>query len=368
MKISPTEGNISGLDRKNFQRTIQGKQTDLFILKTKEGDEVAVTNYGCAILSMWVPDRDGKRDNVILGHDNIDSVVNSPEPFLNTVIGRYGNRICNGRFTLDKKEYDLNTNNGPNALHGGPTGFHTRVWDVVDQNETYILFSYTSRHGEEGYPGTLQVEMSYFLDTDGVLTTLHIEYRARTNKATPINLTNHAFFNLAGIGDPTPSIEDHLLTMAADHYIPIDSNSIPTGEILSVKGTPMDFCTPHPIGERIDDKFQQLINGAGYDHCYVINKKEAGDLELAAVCCERGSGRFLKVYTTEPGLQLYTGNWLGGFTGAHGATFPPRSGVCFEAQRFPDSPNRSYFPSTILKPGEEYRQTTMYVFHTRSKY
>jgi aldose 1-epimerase len=192
-----------------------------------------------------------------------------------------------------------------------------------------------------------------------------IEYSAITDKATPVNLTNHAFFNLAGIGNPSPSIENHTLVIAADHYVPIDNNSIPTGEILSVEGTPMDFREPHLIGERIGDKFQQLIHGAGYDHCYVLNKKEAGTLDLAVICAEENSGRIMEVHTTEPGVQLYTGNWLGGFTGAHGATFPARSGVCFETQKFPDTPNRPYFPTATLKPEEEYHQTTIYTFYTK---
>ena len=368
MNVHSTEGNLSGLDRKDFRKTINGKETDLFILKTKTGAEVAVTNYGCAILSIMVPDKDGKYANVVLGHDSIDNVVNSPEPFLNTVIGRYGNRIGRGEFTLDNKEYKLTINNGKNSLHGGPTGFHTRVWDVVEHSDQHITFTYTSQDGEEGFPGTLSVEMTYQLGVaheDAVY--LQIEYAAKTDKATPVNLTNHAFFNLAGIGDPTPSIENHVLIIEADHYVPIDKNSIPTGEILSVEGTPMDFREPHPISEGINDKFQQLVHGAGYDHCYVLNKEEAGKMGLAAVCVERNTGRIMEVHTTEPGLQLYTGNWLGGFTGAHGATFPARSGVCFEAQRFPDTPNRPYFPKATLKPGEGYSQTTAYIFYAKEE-
>jgi aldose 1-epimerase len=313
-----------------------------------------------------VPDASGKFANVVLGHDSIDHVVNSPEPFLNTVIGRYGNRICNGRFLLDDKEYKLTINNGPNSLHGGPTGFHARVWDVAEQAEDHIAFTYVSQDGEEGFPGALRIEMSYRLSSLSASnsTAFTIGYNAISEKATPVNLTNHAFFNLAGTGNPTSSIESHILSIAADHYIPIDSNSIPTGEILSVEGTPMDFRQPHPIGERINDNFLQLVHGSGYDHCYVLNKREAGALEPAALCTDENSGRVMEVYTTEPGVQLYTGNWLGGFAGAHGATFPARSGVCFEAQKFPDTPNRPYFPTATLRPGEMYRQTTQYVFRT----
>lgn len=356
------QGNLSGLDRKDFQKTVNGKTTDLFILKSKSGAEVAVTNYGCAILSIMVPDKNGKYANVVLGHDSIDNVVNSPEPFLNTAIGRYGNRICKGTFTLDQKEYKLTINNGPNALHGGPTGFHARVWDVLSQSENHVQFAYKSADGEEGFPGNLEIEITYRLETENNKDALYIDYIATTDKATVVNLTNHAFFNLAGISNPSPSTENHTLTIAADHYVPVDETSIPTGEILKVEGTPMDFRQPHVIGERINDKFQQLIYGAGYDHTYILNKKEANALELAVVCAEENCGRVLEVHTTEPGVQLYTGNWLGGFTGAHGATFPARSGVCFEAQKFPDTPNRPYFPTATLRPGEEYRQTTVYAF------
>ncbi|NDV81428.1 aldose epimerase family protein [Bacteroides sp. 51] len=358
----PTQGNLSGLDRKDFQKTVNGKETDLFILKSKTGAEVAVTNYGCAILSIMMPDKNGKYANVVLGHDSIDHVINSPEPFLNTVIGRYGNRICEGVFTLDGKDYNLTINNGPNSLHGGPTGYHARVWDVVNQTENSIEFTYTSPDGEEGFPGTLTIHMTYRLESEDDREALYIEYEATTDKATPVNLTNHAFFNLAGISKPTPSVENQMLFIAADYYIPIDNNSIPTGEILSVGGTPMDFRLEKRIGQDINDKFQQLVNGAGYDHCYVIAKEEEGELAHAATYSDPESGRVMEVYTTEPGVQLYTGNWLGGFAGAHGATFPARSGICFEAQVFPNSPNVSYFPTSILDPGQEYTQTTIYEF------
>ena len=345
---TPTESNLSGLDRKAFQKNINNQQTDLYILKNAQGMEVAVTNYGCALLSIMVPDKNGKYANVVLGHDSIEHVINSPEPFLSTTIGRYGNRIANGKFTLYGEEHQLTINNGPNSLHGGPTGFHTRIWNAVQPNESTVIFNYTSADGEEGFPGNLEVEMTYRLEDE--TNALVIEYRATTDKATVVNLTNHGFFNLAGI------------TINADFYTPIDEVSIPTGEILKVEGTPMDFRTPHTIGERINDKFQQLINGSGYDHCYVLNKTESGELSLAATCTDPVSGRTMEVYTTENGVQLYTGNWLNGFTGAHGATFPARSAVCFEAQCFPDTPNKAHFPSAVLLPGDEYQQITIYKF------
>lgn len=354
-----TENNLSKLDKKDFQKTINGKQTDLFILKNNKGTEIAVTNYGAAILSIMVPDRNGKYANVILGHDNIDKVINSPEPFLSTTIGRYGNRIAKGKFTLDGKEYSLTINNGPNSLHGGPTGFHTAVWNAEQTTANSVTFKYTSIDGEEGFPGNLSVIMSYTLDDDNAFI---IKYEAETDKKTLVNLTNHGFFNLAGIANPTPTVDNNLVTINADFYTPMDDVSIPTGEIAKVEGTPMDFRTPHTVGERINDKFQQLIYGAGYDHCYVLNKKEPGELSFAAKCVEPISGRSMEVYTTEPGVQLYTGNWLNGFVGAHGATFPARSAICFEAQHFPDSPNKPHFPSVVLDKNGKYHQTTIYKF------
>ncbi|MDL2299289.1 galactose mutarotase [Bacteroides sp. OttesenSCG-928-E20] len=356
----PTEGNLSGLKREDFQKEVDGKQTDLFILKNKKGMEVAVTNYGCAILSIMVPDREGKYANVALGHDSIDHVINSPEPFLSTTIGRYGNRIANGKFTLCGQEYDLTINNGPNSLHGGPTGFHTRVWDAEQADESSVVFTYLSADGEEGFPGNLQVEMIYRLEED--TNALVMEYRATTDKPTLVNLTNHVFINLNGIAAPSPSIENNAVCINADYYTPIDEVSIPTGEILKVEGTPMDFRTPQVVGDRINDEFQQLVYGSGYDHCYVLNKTESGELSYAATCYDPESGRIMEVFTTEPGVQLYTGNWLNGFAGAHGATFPARSGICFEAQSFPDTPNKPHFPSAALFPEDEYQQVTVYSF------
>ncbi|MCD8165758.1 MAG: galactose mutarotase [Bacteroides sp.] len=353
------KNNLSGLNSADFEKSVNGKQTALFILKNKNGMEVAVTNYGAALLSIMVPDKNGKYANVVLGHDSIDNVIHSPEPFLSTVIGRYGNRIAKSKFTLCGEEYSLTINNGPNSLHGGPTGFHARVWDAVQESESSVKFTYRSVAGEEGFPGNLDVTLFYTLGDDNELI---LEYNALTDEPTLVNLTNHAFFNLAGIKDPSPSVENNILTINADLYTPIDEVSIPTGEIAKVAGTPMDFTTPYRVGERINEPFQQLIYGAGYDHCYVLNKKEAGELSFAAKCVEPESGRTLEVYTTEPGVQLYTGNWLNGFTGSHGATFPARSGICFEAQCFPDTPNKPYFPSASLFPGDEYQQVTIYKF------
>ncbi len=353
------DDNLSKLKKEDFQKNVKGKETDLYLLKNSRGTEIAITNYGGAVLSIMVPDKKGNYGNIVLGHDNIDSVINSPEPFLSTTIGRYGNRIAKGNFSLDNREYSLTINNGPNSLHGGLTGFHSVVWDVKTHTPSLLTLSYLSEDGEEGFPGNLTIRMTYSLDEENQFI---ISYEAVTDKKTVVNLTNHAFFNLAGINKPSPSIENNILTINADHYIPIDEVSIPTGEILKVEDTPMDFRTSHKVGERINDKFQQLIFGAGYDHCYVLNKKEPKELSFAAKCVEPDSGRCIEVYTTEPGVQLYTGNWLNGFSGSQGATFPARSGICFEAQLFPDTPNKPYFPSAVLSPGEKYTQTTIYKF------
>lgn len=358
--VSPSATDLGRLDPRKFETTIDGKQTHLFTLTNKQGMEVSVTNYGCAIVSILVPDRTGQRANVVLGHDSIEAVVNSPEPFLNTVIGRYANRIARGRFTLYGEEHSLAVNNGPNHLHGGPTGFHARVWEAVQPDANTLELTYTSADGEEGFPGELSVKLVYRLENEA--NALFMEYTATTTRPTVVNLTNHAFFNLHGVGCPTTGIEDHVVSIEADYFLPIDEVSIPTGEVLRVEGTPMDFRTPHSVGSRIGQSCEQLRHGSGYDHCYVLNKTEQGELSLAATCTDPKSGRRLEVYTTEGGLQLYTGNWLNGFTGAGGTTFPARSALCFEAQCFPDTPNRPHFPTAVLQPGDEYQQVTVYKF------
>lgn len=352
--------NICGLKREDFQTTVNGKKTDLYILKNSKGNEIAVTNYGGAIVAIMMPDKDGNYANVIQGHDNIQSVINSPEPFLSVLIGRYGNRIKEGKFTLHGKEYQLACNNAPNHLHGGPTGFHTKVWDAMQVHPNAVVLKYTSPYGEEGFTGELNVWVAYTLTDDNELV---IKYQATSNKLTIVNLTHHGFFSIQGISNPTPTIDNILCEINADFYLPIDEVSIPTGEILKVEGTPFDFRTPKTFGQDINKtEDEQIKNGAGYDHNYVLNKKEEGELSFAARIKDPVSCRTMEVYTTEPGLQLYTGNFLNGFEGAHDATFPARSAVCFEAQHFPDSPNRPYFPSVRLKPGDTYTQKTIYKF------
>ncbi len=358
MNTTETE-NRCGLKRKDFQTTINGKNTDLYILRNKQGNEVAVTNYGGAVLAIMVPDRNGNYANVIEGHDSIEHVVNSPEPYLSTLIGRYGNRICKGKFQLHGKEYSLALNNGANSLHGGNKGFNTKVWDALQMNDQSVVMNYVSSYGEEGYSGELKVTVIYTFTDDNEFT---IEYMATTNKKTIVNLTHHGFFNLAGIANPSPTVENVLCEINADYYLPIDETSIPTGEVRFVKDTPFDFRTPKAIGQDINADNEQIKNGTGYDHNYVLNKKEEGELSFAARLTEPTSGRTMEVYTTEPGIQLYTGNFLFGFEGAHGATFPKRSAVCLEAQHFPDTPNHPYFPSVVLAPGGQYKQKTIYKF------
>ena len=350
---------ICGLRREDFQTTVNGKKTDLFILRNNKGNEVAITNYGGAIVAIMVPDKNGVRANVIQGHDNIQDVINSPEPYLSTLIGRYGNRICKGRFQLHGKEYQLPINNGPNSLHGGKKGFNAKVWDALQMNDQTLVLKYVSPYGEEGFSGEVRVTVIYQFNNDNEL---NIEYMATTNKKTIINLTNHGFFSLAGIADPTPTIDDIECQINADYYLPIDTTSIPTGEIRLVKDTPFDFRTAKPLGQDIDSDNEQIKIGHGYDHCYVLNKKEEGELSFAAKIKDPKSGRTMEVFTTEPGVQLYTDNWADGYKGQNGATFPRRSAVCFECQHFPDTPNHPYCPSVVLNPGQEYRQRTFYRF------
>ena len=353
----PTEGNLSGLSRKDFQKEINDKETDLFILKNKKGMEVAVTNYGCAILAIMVPDKNGKYANVVLGHDSIDHVVNSPEPFLSTTIGRYGNRIAKGKFTLYGEEHELTINNGPNSLHGGPTGFHARVWDADQLAENIIQFNYTSADGEEGFPGNITCKVLMKLTDDNAI---DIRYEAETDKPTIVNMTNHSYFNLDG---DAARNEAHLLTIDADYYTPVDSTFMTTGEIAPVEGTPMDFRTPTPVGARINDyDFVQLKNGNGYDHNWVLNTK--GDVTRKCATLESPlTGIVLDVYTNEPGIQVYAGNFLdGSLTGKKGITYNQRASVCLETQKYPDTPNKPEWPSAVLRPGEKYMSQCIFKF------
>ena len=354
-----TSENICGLKREDFMTTVQGKQTDLYVLRNANGAEIAVTNFGGAIAAIMVPDKDGNMANVIQGHDNINDYINTTEPFLSTLIGRFGNRIKEGKFILNGKEYNVALNDGPNHLHGGHTGYHARVWDALQMNDSTLVLNYVSSYGEEGFSGEVHVTVVYTWTNENELI---IEYLATTNKKTIINLTHHAFFSLSGIAKPTPTIEDWDLELNADFYLPIDAVSIPTGEILKVEGTPFDFRKPKKIGLEINADNEQIKNGSGYDHNFVLNKNEVGELSFAARVKDPKTGRTLECYTTEPGLQVYTANFASGKEIQFGCTAPKRSAICLEAQHFPDSPNRPYFPSVVLNPGERYKQKTIYKF------
>ena len=357
--MSTIQPKLSGLKPENFQKVVKGKKTDLYTLVNKDGYEVSITNYGGAIVAIMVPDKDGKVANVIQGHDNIDDVVNSPEAYLSTLIGRFGNRIAKGRFTLNGKEYQLAINNEPNALHGGPTGLHAQVFEAFQTGDQNLTLNCILPYGHEGFSGEVKISVEFTWTDDNELI---IEYLATTNKKTIINLTHHAYFSLQGIANPTPGIEDQIIELNGDFFIPIDDTCIPTGEILKVAGTPFDFRTPKAVGQDIDADDAQSKNGNGYDHCFVLNKKEVGELSFAVRLTDPKSGRTLETYTTEPGMQVYTDNWGSGNPIQLGCTAPRRSAICFECQHFPDSPNRPYFPSTVLKPGEKYTQKTIYKF------
>ena len=353
----PTEGNLSGLSRKDFQKDINDKKTDLFILKNTKGMEVAVTNYGCAILSIMVPDKNGKYANVILGHDSIDHVINSPEPFLSTTIGRYGNRIANGKFTLDGTEYQLPQNNNGHCLHGGPKGYHAVVWDAKQIDDQTLELTYLSKDGEAGFPGNLDIKVIYKLTDDNAV---DIKYEATTDKPTVVNLTNHSYFNLSGV--PGSQIMDHTIMIDADTYNPVDETLIPTG-IEPVEGTPMDLRKPVVVGADIDNPFTQLVYGGGYDHNWILNA--AGDInKVAAKVVSPTSGIVMEVYTNEPGLQFYAGNSMtkAGDKGKLGVVYPHRGALCLETQHYPDSPNQPTFPSVVLRPGEKYTSECIYKF------
>lgn len=353
---SEQTNSLSKVNRKDFQTVVDGKNTDLFVLKNKNGLEMTVTNYGARVVEFFAPDRSGNFEDIVLGHDNIDKYVNfTGERFLGATIGRFGNRIADGRFTLDGVDYQLTINDGPNSLHGGEKGFDRVVWDTKQINPQKLEFTYRSADGEQGYPGNLDVKMTYELTDDNEFKVTH---RAVTDKKTVINLTHHSFFNLHGAGNGT--INDHVLMLNADKFTPVDDVLIPTGEQLPVDGTPMDFRNPTPIGNRVNDDYQQLKYGRGYDHNWILNRKTPKGLELAATVYEPESGRFMEVYTTEPGIQFYGGNFFDGEVGKNNKRYEYRASLALETQHFPDSPNHLDFPSTVLSPGEEYEHICIY--------
>ena len=348
----------SGLLPEHFSKQIEGENISICTLVNKQGAEVVVTNYGAKVVSLMVPDKEGRLTDVVLGHASIDDYLSSGEPTFGATCGRYANRIAKGHFVLDGVAYELPINNGPNSLHGGVRGFHFHAWKMEQLDAQSVRLTYTAADGEEGYPGELKATVTYHWSDANELS---ISYEAVTTKPTVVNLTNHSYFNLSGEGDRY--IGDHTLIIYADSYLPTDETAIPYGPAEPVEGTPMDFRTPHEIGERINQKeFQQIVYGEGYDHCYVLNKKE-GEMALAARARSPKTGIVMETYTDQPGVQLYTANWLNeSVIGKNGHPYPERCSFCLETQHFPDSPNKPEYPSTVLRPGETFRSETIYKF------
>ena len=345
------------LDPSAFDQSLDGQQVKLYTLTNESGMLAEITNYGGRVVSLWVPDKEGSYADIVLGYETLDEYLNGPENYFGCLVGRYGNRIGQGTFEIDGQSYSLATNNNENHLHGGDKGYNQVVWNANQPDLQTLELSYLSPDGEEGYPGNLSIRVVYRLTNENEL---KVEYWATTDKTTHVNLTHHSYFNLhgAGVGD----INDHMMQILADRYTPVDEGLIPTGELASVDGTPMDFRAPTPIGTRADDDFQQLQFGSGYDHNYVLNSQEEG-LRMVAVVEEPVSGRRMEVWTNEPGVQFYGGNFLdGSVRGKGGKPYNHRSGFCLETQHFPDSPNKDNFPSTLLNPGEEYYSICSYKF------
>ena len=358
-KVSDTLVNTQlELTRASFQKTIDGKKTDMFLLKNKNHVTAAFTNYGARIVGLLVPDASGKLIDVVVGLPGVEQYKQSTEPYFGAIIGRYGNRIAGGKFSMDGIKYSIPINNGPNALHGGKKGFQDVIWDAKELNNQTLEFSYLSNDMEEGFPGNLQVVVRYTLTDENEI---KINYEAHTDKKTIVNLTNHAFFNLNGEGSGT--ILDHNLQIMADQFTPVDSTLIPIGKLETVQGSPFDFRASTRIGNRIDEDNLQLKNGKGYDHNFVLNVPRSQKEKLAAIAEGDRSGIIMEVWTTEPGLQFYSGNFMQGkntFKGGSKDDF--RTAFCLETQHFPDSPNQKDFPSTVLKPGEVYKTSTTYAF------
>lgn len=346
----------SGLLQRNFQTEVDGKKTDLFILRNKNRMEVCVTNFGGRIVSVMVPDKDGQMRDVVLGFDSIQDYISKPSDF-GASIGRYANRINQGRFTLDGVEYQLPRNNYGHCLHGGPHGFQYRVFDAEQPSPQELRLTYVAADGEEGFPGNITCKVLMTLTDDNAI---DIRYEAETDKPTIVNMTNHSYFNLDGDAGSNAA---HLLTIDADYYTPVDSTFMTTGEILPVEGTPMDFRTPVPVGERIGGyDFAQLKNGNGYDHNWVLNTKGDVTRKCASLKSPK-TGIVLDVYTNEPGIQMYAGNFLDGtVTGKKGIAYRQRASVCLETQKYPDTPNKPEWPSAVLRPGEKYESQCIFKF------
>lgn len=346
----------SGLLQSKFQAQVNGKQTDLYTLRNKNNMEVCVTNFGGRIVSVMVPDKDGQMRDVVLGFDSIQDYISKPSDF-GASIGRYANRINQGKFTLDGVEYQLPRNNYGHCLHGGPQGFQYQVYDAVQVNPQELELTYLAEDGEEGFPGNTTCKVIMKLTDDNAI---DIRYEAETDKPTIVNMTNHSYFNLDG---DAGSNAEHLLTIDADYYTPVDSTFMTSGEIVTVEGTPMDFRTPTPVGARINEyDFAQLKNGNGYDHNWVLNTKGDVNRKCASLKSPK-TGIVLDVYTNEPGIQVYAGNFLdGSLTGKKGITYNQRASVCLETQKYPDTPNKPEWPSAVLRPGEKYMSQCIFKF------
>jgi aldose 1-epimerase len=353
--------NKPSITKNKFGSLPNGEIADLYTLTNPNGVSAKITNYGGILTHLYAPDKNGQFADVVLGFDSLQNYVDG-HPFFGALVGRYGNRIANGKFVLDGQIYNLYVNNGPNALHGGKVGFDKVLWkaqEIQSDSTVGLKLSYTSADGEEGYPGELKVVVTYTLDNDN---TLKIDYQATTDKPTVVNLTNHSYFNLTGL---KRDILSHEVTLLADSLVAVDDKLIPTGTLIPVSGTPFDFNTPHSVGERIDDATHEQIRfGGGYDHCWVL-KGQSGKLREIATVFDPESGRLMEVFSTEPGVQFYTGNFLDGKLSGKGATYTKRFGLCLETQHYPDSPNQPNFPSTTLRPGETYQTTTSYRFTTK---
>lgn len=348
------------LDKSAFETTVDGKEVSLYTLKA--GDiAMQVTNFGARVVSLFTPDRDGKYEDIVLGYNNIDTYLNNPgERFLGAVVGPYANRICEGKFTLDGVEYTLDTNNNGHMLHGGNKGLDMVVWDVLEVSDSSIVLGYLDADMAEGFPGNLNIKMTYTLTPDNEF---RVDYLAETDKARPVNISHHSFFNLKGEGNGT--ILDNVLQINASRTTPVDSFLIPTGEIASLDGSPLDFRTPTAIGDRINEDNEQLKNGLGYDHNWIIDRKGEG-LEMLANVYEPTTGRYMEVWSDQIALQFYSGNFFDGTTeGKYGKALNFRESIALETQKYPDSPNHDNFPSTILRPGEQYTHVCVYRFSSK---
>lgn len=357
---SATTDTTMAITKTTFGQLPDGQTADHYTLRNKNGVEVKITNYGGLITHLNTPDKSGAFGDVVLGYDSLGGYLKS-SPFFGALVGRYGNRIGKAKFTLDGKTYTLAANNGPNSLHGGLKGFDKVIWKTeVLEGQNALKLTYVSKDGEEGFPGNLSTEVIYRLTDDNAL---EIEYTATTDKPTVVNLTNHSYFNLNG---GKSDVLNHEISINADNFIPVDATLIPTGEVRPVKSTVFDFTKPVTIGAGINDpKDEQIKLGGGYDHCWVVNGSK-DSLRLAATAYEPTSGRFMEVFTTEPAVQFYTGNFLkGDITGKNGVVYGKRSGFCFETEHYPDSPNQPSFPSVVLRPGETYKTKTVYKFSAK---